>query len=302
MSRWRFLLLASLAAMAVSLAVLWVLALFFGTSLVPPKAPAPRSRAELAAAAKLHVDQAERDADLVIDKQAARFGEFIELRKQGVKPFTEELLSWKGKWRAVKPLLPLTDPAGHTKYVDEVFSKHIFSEAVLAQKVSDISATTANELAGIENLLAEKLKKEILGRDIRPEERKIATEAFQTAINNAVSASQRDVANTAANFAASEVAAQVTVQAVRAMAISTGALASATVSASVTMGAGIVVGLLVSEIWDMFTDPHAKIEKETAEALNRLAADVTAKLRSKLSAMVKERGESWNKQSLEMMQ
>ena len=126
-----------------------------------------RSRAEIEAACRQHVDEARQKASKGITRRAAEFSDFINPRKSGAKPFSKDLVSLYGKWRAVSPSLPFADKEGHKKYVEEEFEQHIFTKQDLAVSFKGVIERIVKDIESIENELAVTLEREIFGQSSR---------------------------------------------------------------------------------------------------------------------------------------
>ena len=126
----KFVTLILLAVVGLSLGAIWVFKLVPEDKLVTEDKPPSgvrelkRPRAEIKAACRQRVHEAYQKASKAITRRAAEFSDFINSRKSGAKPFSKDLVSLYGKWRAVSPSLPLADKEGHKKYVEKKFSQH----------------------------------------------------------------------------------------------------------------------------------------------------------------------------------
>ncbi|KAF0155436.1 MAG: hypothetical protein FD159_2170 [Syntrophaceae bacterium] len=264
-----------------------------------------RSRSEIEAACQKYVGEAERKATDAVSRRATEFASFIDSKKAGAKPFSKDIVSYHGKWRAVKSKLPFTDAEGHKKYVAEKFNEHLFSNEDLASTIKRSVEGCIKDIEGVENELAVALQQEILGRSLAPNEMPIANAEFQKAIEHIVSASQWDAAKTAGNFAVSEVATSVTLQVVRQvyirLGVSAGIFATGAANAWWTLGASIVIGIIVDAIWDWIDDPAGDIEREVIGSLDELSKNGSEEIKKALSQIVEQRNNLWTKTVKEMV-
>ncbi len=288
-----------IAVIIITFAAIWIFNHVIGDKPYTGIWKQQRSRSEIEAACQRHVGEAERKAADAVSRRATEFASFIDSKKAGAKPFSEDIISWYGKWRAVKPQIPFTDAEGHKKYVAEKFDEHLFSNEDLASAIKRSVEGCIKDIEGIENELAVALRQEILGRSVAPNEMPIANDEFQKAIEQIVSASQWDAAKTAGNVAVSEVATSVALQVARQVFIRLGVSASifATGAANAwcTLGASLVIGLIVDKIWEWIDDPAGDIEREVIGSLDELSKNGSEEIKKELSQIVKQRSNLWTK-------
>lgn len=252
-----------------------------------------RSRAEVIEACNAHVRQAEIEARAAIDRRANEFSIFIEEQKPGAAPFSKAIVSLYGKWRVLKSKLPLTDKEGHKRYVEEKFAEHIFSSDELASQMELIVTEAAKDLEAIENQLAVKVQTEIVGDSTGPVDISTASSEFSEAIEKVKGAAQWDAAKAGASLAVSEVVSIVGTQILFRLGVSAGVIAAGAANSWWTVGAGVVLGLIADMIWSWIDDPAGDIERETVNALDRLATNGSDALRSELGTVVTNRVELW---------
>lgn len=295
MNKTKFLLLAFIAIVGISFAAILVFNLATGTKpySVPPEQK--RSRAEIKAACQEHIRKADREAHEAISRRAATFSTFIESKKGGAGPFSEEIVSLYGKWRAAKLYIPLTDDEGHKKYVLEKFAQHIFTTEELAAAVRRVVDESAKDLDGIENELAVTLRQEILGHSLTPKEIPIAAEELKKAVDQIVAASQWDVAKTVGNLAVSEVVAQFASQVFVRLGVSAGILSASAANSWWTFGGAFVIGAAVDLIWEWYDDPAGDIEREMKTALESLSINGSAAIRDEINKVITQRKSAWAK-------
>ena len=214
----------------------------------------------------------------------------------------------RGRWcpgeasgGSIKQYLPFTDADGHRKYVEEQFAKHIFSEAEIADATRLAVTGSLKDLEAIENRLAVQVRAEIDGSSVGAIEVSAAEKQFAAAIDSVVSASQWDAAKTVGNLAVAEVAATVGTQVLVRLGVSAGILGTGAANSWWTLGGGLLLGLAVDAVWQWIDDPAGDIERETVAALESLANDGSAALRSELGAVVTTRVGLWNQAVQEMV-
>ena len=125
MSKTKFFVLAFIAVAGLSLAAIWILNVAMGDKPYSLPWESKRPKAEIEAACRKHVTEADAKATQAVARRSAEFSDFIRSRKSGAQAFSKDIVSWYGKWRAVKPYLPFTKSEGHKEFVAEKFSQHI---------------------------------------------------------------------------------------------------------------------------------------------------------------------------------
>lgn len=301
MSKSKFLVLAFLAVVGLSLGAIWIFKFAMGDKPYSTPWESKRPKAEIESACRKHVGESDTKANQALGSRSAEFSEFIRSRKPGAQGFSKDIVSWYGKWRAVKPYLPRTDSDGHKAFVAEKFSQHIFTSEDLASAVRRAIEGSIKDLESIENDLAVALRQEILGRSLSPDEVPIAAEQFKKAVEQMVAASQWDAAKSAGSLVASELAAQVATQVLLRLGVSAGILATATANSWWTFGAALVIGILVDVVWEWFDDPAADIEREVASSLEKLSLDASTAINEEMKKVISQRTELWNKTITEIL-
>jgi hypothetical protein len=311
MSKTRFLLLSLAATVAISFGAILLFQFLLGGERDPdnprPKRPysepweSPRSRAEIEAACREHVREADTKAAAAIKQHVARFSAFIQFRKPGAKPFSKDIVSFYGKWRVVKPYLPFTKSDGHKEHVIQKFNEHIFTKEQLAAAVKRIVEGSVKDLESIENELAVAVRQEILGQSLAPDEVPIAAEEFEKAIARLISASQWDAAKSAGSLVVSEVAAQVAAQVLVRLGVSAGILGTSAAASWWTFGSALVIGLVADVIWEWIDDPAGDIERELVKALDKLSKDASNAIEEEMNKVISRRSELWDMTVTEML-
>lgn len=295
MSKTKFLLLAFLAVVGLSFGAIWIFKLATGEKPYFGSWGPKRPRAEIEAACRQRVREADQKTAQAIARRAAEFSNFINSRKSGAKPFSKDIVSFYGKWRVVKPYLPFTKADGHKEYVVEKFDQHIFTTQDLAAAVKRAVEGSVKDLESIENELAVALRQEILGRALSPDEVPIAAEEFKKAVERMVAASQWDAAKTAGSLVVSEVAAQVGTQVLVRLGVSAGILATGAANSWWSFGAALVIGVVVDVIWEWIDDPAGDIEREMVAALDKLSGDASTAIKEEMNKVISQRSKLWNK-------
>lgn len=293
MSKTKFFILSLVAIVGVTFGAIWAFNALSGSTPYSTPEPPKRDPAELKAACQQHVRDADRKAAEAIAKRSREFAAFIESKKPGAKPFSKDIVSFYGKWRAVKPYLPFTQENGHKEYVEEKFAKHIFSRSDLAAAMRLAIEGSIKDIESIENELAVALRQEVLGRPLAPDEIPIAAEQFKKAIEQLVAASQRDAAKAAGSLIVSEVAVQVATQVMIRLGVSAGILATGAANSWWSFGGALVIGVVVDLVWGWIDDPEGDIEREMHVALDRLSSQASSAINEEMNKVVAQRSEIW---------
>lgn len=293
MSKTKFLILSLAAIVGITFGAIWAFNALSGSKPYSTPATPKRNPEELKAACKQHVLEADRKAAEAIARRSRTFADFIESKKGGAKPFSEDIVSFYGKWRALKPYLPFTQENGHKEYVEEKFSHHIFTKADLAAAMRLAIEGSIKDIESIENELAVALRQEVLGRSLAPDEMPIAAEEFKKAIEQLIAASQRDAAKTAGSLIVSEVAAQVATQVMIRLGVSAGILATGAANSWWSFGGALVIGVIVDLAWGWIDDPEGDIEREMITALDRLSVQASTAINEEMNKVVTQRSGLW---------
>jgi len=301
MSKTKFLVLALIAVVGLSFGAIWIFKLAMGNKPYSMPWEQTRPRAEIEKACRKHVTEAEAKAKAAINRRVSEFSDFIDSRKSGARPFSKDIVSLYGKWRAVSPYLPFTDKDGHKKYIVEKFNAHIFTNEQLAAALKRAVEGSVRDLESIENELAVALRQEILGRSLKPDEVPIAAEEFKKAVERLVAASQWDATKTAGSLVVSEVATQVARQVIVRLGVSAGILGAGSANSWWSFGAALVIGIVVDVIWEWIDDPAGDIEREMISALDKLSIDASTAIKDEMNKVISQRGDLWNKTVKEIL-
>ena len=300
MTRNKYLLLSFVVTVFVTVFTLVAYHVIVDRSATAPGVAQKPSRAQVQAAINGHIDKSSQKSLAAIAKRSDEFQTFVEERKPGAKPFSDEVVSWRGTWSALKSKLPLTDPEGHKKYILERFDKHIFTPQQLSDKVKDIVENSARDLDQEQNNLAVAIRKELLSRPLEPGEIPVAHEELTKAIDRAVTAAQRDALKGAAGLVVAEVTATVASQAMARLGISAGLLSAGAATSWWTFGAGAAVGLGVSVLWDWIDDPAGDIQRNLEASLDSLGTKGADAILQEMTKVVSARRVLWQHAAEEM--
>ena len=240
-----------------------------------------------------HINDAEQKSLEAITRRSAEFRTFVEERKPGAKPFSEETVSFYGKWRAIKSKLPFTDSEGHKKYIVDKFDKHIFTPQQLSDRVKAIVEDSVRDLDQEQNSLAVAIRTELLGRPLMPGEIPVAREELTKAIDRAVSVAQVDAAKGAGGLVVAEIAGSVASQVFMRLGVSSGILVAGGATSWWTLGAGAAIAFAVSALWDWIDDPASDIRKGVEDSLDNLGNKGAEAIREEMIKVVTARRMLW---------
>jgi len=274
--------------------------LLVGRSATAPGAADKPSRAEVQAAINRHIEEASQRSLAAITKRSDDFRTFVEGRKSGAKPFSEEAVSIYGKWRALKSKLPFTDSEGHKKYIIDQFDKHIFTPQQLSDRVKTVVEDSARDLDQEQNNLAVAIRKELLGRPLMAGEIPVAREELTKAIDRVVSSAQVDAAKGAAGLVVAEVTATVASQVLTRLGVSAGVLSAGAATSWWTFGAGAAIAFAVNALWEWIDDPAGDIQEEVEDSLDNLGTKGADAIREEMIKVVTARRVLWREAAEEM--
>ena len=263
--------------------------------------PKQRSKEEIAAACKGHIDAAFAEAQQVATTRAAELSAFVRSKKKGARPFAENVTSWYGKWRVVKPYLPFADGDGHKKYVEELFATHIFTKDELGARLNRTIEDAVLDMEGIQNRLAVKLKQEITGSNSATLDGTAVASEFRKSIEQIVAASQWDAQKAAGALVVSEVVSAIGTQVLIRMGVSAGILGTGAANTWWSLGGSVVIGIIVDVLWEWIDDPTGDVEREMGSAIDSLAQRCDSALSQELQKVNQQKQDLWLKASSSMI-
>ena len=263
--------------------------------------PKQRSKEEIAAACKGHIDTAFAEAQQVATTRATELSAFIRSKKKGARPFAENVTSWYGKWRVVKPYLPFADGDGHKKYVEELFATHIFTKDELGARLKRTIEDAVRDMEGIQNSLAVKLKQEITGSNSTTLDDTAVAAEFRKSIEQIVAASQWDAQKAAGALVVSEVVSAIGTQVLIRLGVSAGILSAGAANSWWSFGGSVVVGVIVDALWEWIDDPTDDVEREVGKAIDSLAQQCDSALSQELQKVNQQKQGLWLKASDSMI-
>jgi len=260
-----------------------------------------RSKEEIAAACKGHIDAAFAEAQQVATARATEFSAFVRSKKKGARPFAENVTSLYGKWRVVKPYLPFADGDGHKKYVEELFATHIFTKDELGARLQRTIEDAVLNMEGIQNRLAVKLRQEITGSNSATLDGTAVAAQFRKSIEQIVAASEWDAQKAAGALVVSEVVSAIGTQVLIRLGVSAGILGAGAANSWWSLGGSIVIGVVVDVLWEWIDDPTGDVEREVSAAIDSLAHKCDSALSAELQKVNQQKQDLWLKASDSMI-
>jgi hypothetical protein len=248
------------------------------------------------------LQDAMRKADAVADARASEFGQFIEGRSSGVKPFSEELVSVAGSMTVIECKLPGAAEDCFQLYVVKKFGEHLFTQSALEGALKRAFAGGAQDIEMIENQLAVALHQEILGRKFGAEQQTSVETEFKRAAETLRVATDKDIATSAVGLVVTEFATYLGTQMLIRLGVSGGMLAAGVANSWWTFGGSLALGVALNELWTHMTQPAVTVENELRRELGKIALSGRTTIHTELGKAVIARKASWQTAVKGMMQ
>lgn len=263
--------------------------------------------------ARPHLQKAEQEAERAIDEHIKGLDDFFEEAKKGTRIYAEEALSWSSKYRLLSDMIFNSD--SHSKYMQTRFEELVFSTDQLEEAVKQVVRAYTAHIHSIENKMLVDLRADISDlRDyytlaqLNDEQLQDLYEQALIQAGAASLATKDDVRDSiqseVAVFIVSEVVTQIAIH----LGVSAGILEAGAVSGPATFGIGIVVSLIIDEIWNNLTDPQGHLAEELSKKIEEIkqliiygSTDVVG-LRDRLEQFSRERAASRRTAVLSLLQ
>ncbi len=236
--------------------------------------------------AKIKTDQA-------VTKRALEFKAFIDSKKPGAKPFSEDVVSLSGIWIAGKCKMPGTAPNCYKEYISDKFNKHIFTPDDFRDATTRSIKGGVQDIDGIENQLAVSLREVIEGRTLTASEQPLEVASFKSAIESARRAASDGVAKEVGGLVAAEAITQIGTQVLIRLGVPLVILTTASSTSWWTLGVSVLIGLIFNSIWNYFTHPAQTVEKAIVVELDKMAESGSAVIQEELTKKVAARSQLW---------
>jgi hypothetical protein len=248
------------------------------------------------------LNEAKLKADQAVIKRAQEFRAFIDAKKVGAKPFSQDVIGLKGTWMLIKCTFPGTGDECRKEYIAEKFSEHIFTPDDFRDAMNRAIQGGVQDIDGIENQLAVSLRQVILGRSLTPNEMPSAEAEFKSTIEAARSASNDAVLKETGGLVVTEVVTQITMQVLIRMGAPLLILTTAAANSWWTLGGSLVIGLAVNAIWNIFNDPAEDVEAAMLVELDKMSSSGSAAIQDELTKKVAARSQFWETTVKEALQ
>lgn len=239
------------------------------------------------------LNEAKRKADQAVIKRAQEFNAFIESKKPGAKPFSEDVVSLSGIWSAGKCKFPGAAQNCYDEYIATKFNQHIFTPDDFRAATSRVIKGGVQDIDGIENELAVALQEVIVGRALTPTEQPLEVAKFKSAIESSRRSASDGVMKEAGGLVAAEVFTQIATQVAIRLGVSAGVWTVAAGSSWWTLGGSLFVGLIANAIWNYYSEPAQTIETAMVIELDKMASSGSAVIRQELTKKVAARSQFW---------
>ncbi len=242
---------------------------------------------------ELLLKEAKAKADQAVIKRAQEFKSFIDSKKPGAKPFSEDVVSLNGVWNAGKCQLLGAEKNCYDKYIAAKFNQHIFTPDDFRDATSRAIKGGVQDIESIENQLAVSLQEVIVGRTLTAAEQPLEVASFKTAIESARRAASDGVAKEVGGLVAAEAITQIGTQVLIRLGVPLVILTTASGTSWWTLGGSVLIGLIVNSIWNYFTHPAQTVEKAIVVELDKMASNGSAVIQEELTKKVAARSQLW---------
>ena len=268
--------LAKFPRIAVTVTV--VLAVLLGVCLAQRWRDSWRPTPSPEAAAKPHLDWAERESQRIISVHLHDLDTFFAEAKKNTPHLAARVLGYRSKWLLVKDRLPFTEGKEHEGFLRETFHACLFEPEQLEDRMRQVVMGYLQHVRSIEGQMLVNLRMDIA--DL-PSTQPLATvDAAQleahvnAAITNAMGATGTDLQADLANQIVAVVVGEALTSAAIRLGLSGGILGTGAASSWATVGISVVVCLIVdyivSWVWDWWADPQGELAAQLNQKLDEL--------------------------------
>lgn len=257
------------------------------------------STEELQKMALPYLQKAEKDARRAAIARATEFRRFIFSRAGNARNFAEEIMGWRGSWKAAWGYF---DPESHKQYLAEVFGKHFFSGYELKSAMRRSISHALKDIEGIENRLASDLRTVVMGRSLAPGEMVEAKRAFHYVMSNAMESSRWELTKTVGKLTATDLIAGATSAAMTHLAASMTVAGLGAAGSAYTIGASIVAAIVVDCLIEWIDDPASDIAKDIRYSLYEIGNKGETSILTEMDAIITQKGGLWDRAAKEALQ
>jgi hypothetical protein len=229
------------------------------------------------------ITQTHQETKREADKTTAKVKAFFAERKRYARSFASELLSLGGKWAYLKGYF---SEGSHELYVQECFSRNIFSGDQLKTLIESEVASYVSEIQGRENQLLVAIRADLESSELaapqylpalgseeqfRREYEAMIAEVLPVLSKDLGMTVTREVASMVGSEIATTLLTEIGVSVASELGISGGVLTLTATSAVFTLGIGILVDMILDwAIRQAGYDPEGQIAAKVVESLDQL--------------------------------
>lgn len=240
-------------------------------------------------------------------ESALRLWDWIHSRSEQAGAFSEEALSWRGKWRSIQPWLPWGDKNADRAFLQSIFHKHLFEPSELEDAIRIEWATTQMRWDELENLFL--IQEGNLNHDLIGDTHNSAHNSGAKNVRKNVSVTipikkleldriqaenHQQTIEGVGQVVVAEVSSEIFARALTRLAVSMGILSTGASSSAYTFGAGALLGLIIDQCYTWIQNPEQKLELELKLALELLADEVSKAHLEMLEEQMQIRMKQWN--------
>jgi hypothetical protein len=230
-----------------------------------------------------HLDRTDAECRLALDEQLRELDSFFAAAHRRIPHFAEQVLGWGSTWRLVQDRLPGARGHQHPMFVRRAFHETLFSPEQLEGRARQAVEGYLEAVRDIEGVLLVQLRQDLAELPTTLPLARLDQEAVRTLYERAVAAAaeragvglHHDATRDLVSLVVGEALAQTAVR----LGVSAGLAGTGAAVSPATLGAGLVVGLLVDQIfrwaWDAGRDLIRALEGRLDE-LRRVVVEGTA--------------------------
>jgi len=270
---------------------------------LPVVAPAPAVVPTLGERIQPHLDWADQQCQLAIDRSLADLALFFTEARQRAPAWAAEALSWRSKWACLVDTLPLTSGERLRQRLRELFAHHLFIPAQLEQQLRRVWENYLADVRNIESRMLVALQADLADQGFQIPWREVeagqALAAYEQALASVTGTTEQSLHQELASQSLSLVAGEILVLAGARLTTSAGIVGVGGATSWSTFGAGLLAGLIVDQIvsavWDWWADPQGDLSDELCRRLTAAEQQLvtgdgqTPGLRDRLREFARER-------------
>jgi len=275
----------------------------------PPEAKRPRPPEEVA---KPHLSKADQECERVIEEHVKALDGFFADSKKNTRSFAEDSLGWGSKRRLIQDALPFTRSDRHKEFIKGKFEEYVFKPTQLEDAVNQVVKNYLAQVRSIESKMLVDLRTDTgdfpSAYLLAQLDDKRLQQSYDSALAKAADATGSRLQEEIVQEIVSSIAGSVLTQVAVRLGVQAGILGAGAATSLYTLGASVVVAVIVSYIWDWYSDPEGKLVGEMDKKLdeiNRLLVDGSTEvkgLRERLREFSRERAATRHKAVISLLQ